>query len=339
MTPATARATPLLLVSVLSACSMFGLTDEEQERLNFIKESATLFYDTERYGRALEFVDRGLEIAPKDYKLRSIQAWCYLQQVPERPEYLAVCEKLFDDLYELRSPSDHGEPVLLGLGTTQTRLAQRHLDSARVLEREIEEAKLPEHAVEMRRARVREHQDRARHHLERAERAFDQMLASEMNPREAHRNLLEIAWARDDYETAVEHGLRSLEYNLADQRNLSIRIDQTMDVGVEHELRLRLRRLVDDEIRTRSLMARMHSSNGDYAAALAHLDALLRIDPTRATDYYNRAWVHEQLGHVAEARKDYGKFLMFPNRDLSDAKVKRAFEFTKLQPVEADHGH
>lgn len=339
MTPSLLKyCSSVALACCLSACSMFGLTDEERERLAFLKESSALYYDTERYSDALGLIVRGLELAPDDYKLRSMEAWCYLQQVEDRPHYIRICEQLFDKLWEMREASDHGEPVLLGMGNTQTRLAHRHLESARALEREVETTSLPEHDVAIREARALEHKERARHHLDRATKAFSAMLDNELNLREAHRNLMEIAWARDEYELAVEHGLASLEHNLRAQREWANRIDQTMEVAEEHEARLRHQRLVDVEVATRSLLTKMHYTHKDFAAALEHLDALLRIDPTRSADYYNRARVHEELGHVAEARKDYNKFLMFPNRDLSDAKVKRAFEFTKIEPLEASHG-
>ena len=63
--------------------------------------------------------------------------------------------------------------------------------------------------------------------------------------------------------------------------------------------------------------------------SLAQLDALIEMDPTRSTDYYNRARILEALGRTEPARRDFDKFLSSTRLPVGHEKVTHAFEFTR----------
>jgi hypothetical protein len=51
------------------------------------------------------------------------------------------------------------------------------------------------------------------------------------------------------------------------------------------------------------------------------------MDPTRSTDYYNRARAYEKLGRNEDARRDYEKFLGTTKLPNGDERVAHAFDY------------
>ncbi len=322
--------------AMLASCGVFGLTTEERSNLNYYKQNSALYYEAERYSQALTLVEKGLEIAPDDYKLLATRAWCYLQQAPRQPNLLGPCERLFDELYDMRSPEDHGVPVLMGLGKTQTLLGDRERKQARAL-RESAKAVASDDAQEATyEAKASEHHDLAQYHFTRAKRAFHALIKNEAAVRDANKQLMEIAIAQNDYEAAVEFADASLAQSRKDQAELRQVIEETMQVRVENESRGRLTDLIDEELGVRSKLAGMHFRRKLWDRALVQLDAILEMDPRRSNDYFFRANVLEELGRMVEARRDYQKFTTLTKLPPGDEMVDRAYDFiARTRPANA----
>lgn len=75
----------------------------------------------------------------------------------------------------------------------------------------------------------------------------------------------------------------------------------------------------------RSLRASAHrkAKQGDYTAAIALFDQLIRRNPTSAVDYNNRGLIHFQSGQHEKAIADYNKAIQL-NPDLDSAYNNRA---------------
>lgn len=312
----------------LPACGVFGLTQEEQDKLNFFQENSALYYDGGRYAQALDLVEQGLQLDPSNYKLLSTQAWCYYRQVEDRPSLLPETALLFQQLYEMRTPSNHGAPALLGQGGVQKTLGIRHWERAKVLKVEAQNEDLPETRRAESFARASEHERQAEVHFERARTAYRALLDNELSMRVAHKQLMDIAATQNDYVAASEHGLACLKYNREEQDIRLRQIRETMEVKQEREARVLYQDLIDQELKVRSALAEMHYNNKDYQASLAQLDEILNIDPLRSEHYYNRANLYEVLGRTEDARRDYASFMNSTNLPSGHEKYVRAYEFT-----------
>jgi tetratricopeptide (TPR) repeat protein len=138
---------------------------------------------------------------------------------------------------------------------------------------------------------------------------------------------MEIEVERQDYQAAVRYGDACLARNKAEQDVKEAIIRETMNLDHERFERQQLDALVDQELRVRSALAEMHYRQEKYAACVEQLDVLLRHDPTRSTDYYNRARAYEKQGLLDEARRDYEKFLGTTKLPNGDERVAHAFNY------------
>ena len=325
------RTVLIALLSVgLTGCQTFGgLTDEEQDDLAQFQANAQAYYHGQRYDQALDMVRKGLDIDAENYKLMSVAGWCYLQTAERDSRRLREAERYFDSVFAQRDPSDHEPHALLGYAATKQRLGREHARLADTLRREAETRDLSTTEQTIRTARADEHSQRARSYWSEAVRTLQQLIERQDLLRFAHKLLMETYVEIGDYEKAVEQGDLCLQQNKTEQASENARIRETPSVQVEQASRAMLRELIDQEVRVRAALAEMHFRRQAYELAVEQLDALLLIDPTRSTDYYNRADALERLGRSEEARRDYEKFLGTTRLPSNDERVAHAHEFTR----------
>ncbi|MBK8977574.1 MAG: hypothetical protein IPM29_16800 [Planctomycetes bacterium] len=330
--PLAARRAPVacLAALLLAACGTFGgLSTEKREELAEFQRRAKLYLEGRKWDTALRMVDKGLAIDPQDYNLRAVQGACLFELRNQDPDNLRRAEVVLDAVYQERDPEDHRPYLLFDYAKVKQELGRLHQARAHVLERETTNQDLTDSERTVRRARADEHQRRALECWAAASVAFDALIDREELLRFAHKGLMEIAVERGDYAGAVAHAEACLTRNTTEQEAARAVIAETMTPGFEIEKRKELQDLIEQELRIRAALAEMYYGRGQYADAVTQLDLVLRADPGRSTDYYNRAKALEELGRIDDARRDYEKFLGTTNLPNDDDKVQRAFRFTQ----------
>ncbi len=324
---------PILLfgsVALLSSCAVFGgLSKDERERLAEYQQRASLYWESNSFDQSIDMANRGLEIESDNYRLLSTKAWCLYTLRDRAPDNLQRAEELFRQAWEQRAPIDHAPFLLLGYGKAKQTLGYRHKIEAEILAHEASNPELEVTEQTTRRNRAKEHQHKAEVYWADAERILSTLLKREELLRLAHKSLMEIAVERNDYAAAVKHGDLCLKRSRVEQEERQAVIRESMVADDEIKARRQLAELVDQEIRVRTALAEMHYNQGNYEASVAQLDELLRLDPTRSADYYNRGKALEGMNRREEARRDYLKFLGTTALPTSDDRVIHAFDFTQ----------
>lgn len=317
----------LTLPVALTSCGLFGMSDEERNKLALFQENSARYYSAGRYPQALDQVRQGLEIDPGNYKLLATRAWILLRQVDAQPGLIGPCEQHFEELFAMRTPSRHGAPALLGQGEVQRRLGIEHWERAKVLDNKITNGNLSAADLAIAKAEAAEHQRESRRHFERARVALHALIDGELAQRDAHKKLMDIAATQNRYDDSVAHGLSCLEHGHREQEEMATLIKNTFEADEERAARVRMRELRAQELRVRSALAEMHYKKEDFDAALTQLDALIAMDSTRSSDYYNRAEVLQSMGRDADARADYQNFITSTKLPFGHEKVNRAHAF------------
>jgi tetratricopeptide (TPR) repeat protein len=318
-----------ILALASTGCDILGgRSRDERDRLAFYKQNAGTYFLGDRYEQALDMAQRGLAIAPDDYELLVTSGLCHLQRAGEDPVELSDAEKFFDQAFEQRRFEDNRPEAILGYATVQQRLALDQERRAAAIAVELGRKNLAGSDRLAAEARAKEHLGRSRSFHEKAKRAYGTLLAREELLRYAHKGLMEIAAEQNDYESAVRHGEACLAENHKSQEVHNKVIRETLAPNEEQRSRAVLTELIDQEKRVRSALAEMHFRKGQPVRSIEQLDALLTLDPTRSSDYYNRGRALEQLGRMDEARADFEKFLGTTSLATSDERVAHAVRAT-----------
>jgi tetratricopeptide (TPR) repeat protein len=322
------RLLPLLLLPAcgLVSCGLFGMSDDDRNSLSRYQANAQLYYDGGNFDQALEQVRRGLEIEPDDYKLHYIRGWCFLRLVPRDPSMLQQASQQFERVMAYRAHEEHGPQALLGYGLCHQRLAQERLEQAQALHNELARVKFDSNEANIRRAQIDTHENVARGHLEIAGNQFQRLIDRGDALLEAHRNMMQTLALAQKYAPAVEHGNRFLQRCEQEQERLKQELQRTLVVAYERHVQDELDRLVAQEIDVRGFLANLFYKLGQHAQAVEQLDQILAEDPTRSTDYYNRARSLEALGRGQEAVRDYERFLATSKLPQGNERVAAALK-------------
>jgi tetratricopeptide (TPR) repeat protein len=314
----------LLPVALLASCGIFGLSTEERDRIAAHTRNALTYYEGGRFNQCLDQVRRGLEIDPENYRLKTVRAWCYLRTTTGDRQGAEQTEKLFEEVYAMRSPEQHAPPVLIGYALIHQRFALRHQEQVLTLREELERAEPLERTTKE--ARITEHLQLARARFQKTEAALRVLVAREDELQLAHYHLMQTAGMQGRYEDAIASGTKMLEINATFQANWQQRFEQTSDAAFESWSGMQLQQLTDLEIDVRAYLANLHYKHGNHEAAVAELDQVLLKDPTRSDDYYNRARCLQRLGRTSDARRDYERFLATTRLPQGNANVTNALK-------------
>jgi tetratricopeptide (TPR) repeat protein len=319
---------PIALVGVLSqACG--SLSKEDRQNLTAYQQNAALYYGGGNLNQALDQCRRGLELDPENYKLLTIRAWCRMRQAKTNPALVDEVIALFDDLMARRSGSQHEPQALLGYALLHQHLGQRQFTQAETLRAEVPklEQGTPDAAGKL--ARAAEHESKGKSHLRIAEQTLQQLIEREDELLLAHDHMMQVKALLKDHEAAIRHGLKALARIATEQERERNEYQRTTQAGYESERQRSLVQLVEREIALRGAISNLYFDSGRAELAKEQLDLVLSIDPTRAQDYYNRGRCHEKLGRVAEARKDYQKFLAMTRLPEGHPNVTHAYRALK----------
>jgi tetratricopeptide (TPR) repeat protein len=310
-----------VLLFLLAGCS--SLDDEQRTRLASHQAQAKIYYEGGDYGRALDQVERGLELAPDDYGLLSMKGGILLLRSSNAS---GTDHKLLDQATELlqrqldeRSLARHEPHLLLNHARAQQKQGLRHLGESIRLDGQATRAPVAEAGAFRQKAAAE--RELANHHLDEATRVLDAMVERGELLRIVHNHRLQIAMQRGDdksFEAAVKSYL-DLSAQAIDVTQK--RIAEAKNVDYENE-QMRVRReLLDEEREVRNLIAEFHFARKNFKDARLQLDKVIELDPRRFADYYNRGRVLLELGLVEEAKADFRRFLADPSMPASNDKA------------------
>ena len=305
----------LALLALLCACS--SLATDERSRLATYQRNAQLYFEGGRLEQTMIQVEKGLELEPDDYKLKSIKGAVLLRASATASSVdhkrLDEATKVLGEVHEQRSDSRHEPSLLLYYAQALQKQGQRLLgESIRV---EGDAQRNPDKA-----AAAAQHeqaaaaQQLADQHLQQAWDLFGVLVERGEILRFAHNHRMQIAGLRKQDDLFLEESDAFLQQNERARDTVERQVQEAKTVDFEAE-RLRVRtELRSEELEVRSLVADFHYDRKNYAGALSQLNRILQLDPQRSTDYYNRGRVllelgKQEQGKQEEAKQDFRRFL------------------------------
>lgn len=311
------RILPLLLLS--AGCA---LSPAENQQLASYQRNAKYYFESGKLDQAQGMIDRGLEIAPRDYTLRSMQAAVQLRRsgAPSLSEDPALQASLaqFAELYTERSPRKHAPHVLLGYALARQKLGMRHVSEASRIEARMQRGDaMP--------AEFKAMQERANVEFRAATEMLQVLIDRGEMTRVAHFHMMQLA-AGLHQGTVIEHGEKYLEAARREQDTVRAELQRTTVAEYEAKLKGDLRQLQAEEIDVRTFLAARLYDSKQYGQALVHLDAVLQLDPSRTADLYNRGELLRLLGRNEEAKDDLRKFLATTTLPPDNPKVVDAVQ-------------
>ena len=312
------RRNALPLILLLCGCEY--ISTEQRDVLTACQRNAPIYFEGGRLGQALDQANRGLEIEPEDYKLNAIKGAILLRQSEDNPKLLDEATALLEQVFDRRYPLRHEPYVLLYYGLAQQKQGLRNLGEAIRLEdraRRMAErrAALSEQAKAQRTL--------ANARLARADETLAHLLDLGSLLRTAHKHRLAIALQRGD-DTGFESSAEAfLKESASEQTFVRREVERTQTPKYEAEQYAYLRKLRSEEIEVRALYADWLFDREQFEGTLAQLDRVLKLDPKRSNDYYNRGRVLMTLGRTEAAKRDFRLFLSMSNLpDDNDRKTR-----------------
>lgn len=310
---------PFVACSVLVFAACVSKRSEEKKQLASHQHNAMLYWEGGKLDQAMQLVERGLEIDPGDYKLNALRGTILLRRSTglgaTDHKKLEEAADALAEVYDTRDVSRH-EPFLLFFYALALERQGLRFAGEAVRLREIA-ARTPSQEASDRRD---EEQRKAEEKFALATELLESLVARGEMARMSHYHLLQIAVSLQDGARALHHEKEYLKRLERDRSDLEKAI-QTTTVALYEQERLRQREaLFSEEIAVRNVLAEFHFDRRDYENALAHLDAVLRLDPTRSVDYYNRGRVLRELGRGEAAKDDFRKFLATSTLPASSQK-------------------
>ncbi len=313
---------PLALLLFLCACS--SLASEDQTRLTAYQRNAQLFFDGGKWSQAMTQIERGLELAPDDYKLNSMKGGILLLASGDAQgtdhKKLDEATALLAEQFDTRSVGRHEPHLLLNYGLALQKQGLRHLGEAVRLEGQLQRTPAGDPATTMREQATKERGE-AGDLLQRADDLLAELVSRGEMLRLAHNHRLQIALQRGDEAGFARESTAYLEQAEKAQTLTRQRLEKTQNIDYENEQLAVLRQLRDEELRVRALIAEFHYSRRQFAPALVQLNKVLEIDPGRFIDYYNRGRVLLELGRAEDAKQDFRRFLADPSIPTTSDKA------------------
>lgn len=311
----------LFLLAVLAAACQ-SLSPEEEEMVSELRLRATQYYETNDLPRAEQQARRGLEIDPENADLHHILGRTLLKS--QEAGRLVAAQVSLLKAYEL----DPKYTTAYSLGECHLRLGELRLDRAarldlRALEVDPQETSalqdLADRAAKLRRD--------ALHDLQEAERMLKRSL--EANPDYVYAlRLLANAYTHlerpEEALATLEELIRILGQSRA-WKNERLALE-ALPMAEEQVLRVRLLADLKIEVEARGLVATIHKAAKRYSLAADALTEILKLDPDRVQEYFNRGLCRYWLGDLASAHADMREFLRRTNLGFDSVEVGRALD-------------
>jgi hypothetical protein len=304
---------------LLFLCGCTTLSSEQMDRLEICQRNAPLYFDGNKLGQALIQVERGLEIDPDDYKLNVIKGAVLLRASDRDPKMLDQATEILERVYDWRSPMRHEPYELLYYGLARQKQGLRNLGEAIRLEDRA--ARAPD------KQRHDEFADKAAAQralatteLRKADELLSHLIERGELLRMVHNHRLQIARQLGDDET-FEISAKAFLEKMKEERAV-VEADVKRTIIPDYEVQ-QYRYLIDlkaEELDVRALYADWLFNRKSFEKALEQMDLVVKLDPTRSDNYYNRGRVRLELKDLDNAKSDFRRFLATSQLPASSSK-------------------
>ncbi|MGK0264461.1 MAG: tetratricopeptide (TPR) repeat protein, partial [Planctomycetota bacterium] len=320
--PQVAASTMRQYALLLFLCGCTTLSSDQLDRLEICQRNAPLYFDGDKLGQALIQVERGLEIDPDDYKLNVIKGAVLLRASERNPKMLDQATGILERVYDWRSPMRHEPYELFYYGLARQKQGLRHLGEAiRLEDRSARSPETKRHdefadkAVQERTAAINE--------LRKADELLSHLIERGELLRMVHNHRLQIARQLGDdklFEQSAEAFLKQME---EERKVVDADVKRTVIPDYEAQQYRYLLDLKEEELDVRALYADWLFHRKNFDRALEQMNFVVKLDPTRSDNYYNRGRVHMELKNVEDAKSDFRTFLA--TSQLPSASSKKTF--------------
>jgi tetratricopeptide (TPR) repeat protein len=308
----------LLLACLIPACAS---SNEKQRQLANFQRTATLYYEGGRFDQAMLQIERGLDVEPDDYKLRSLRGTILLRtsESASGTDHRRLDEATAElaEVYDQRSDRRHEPYLLLYYALARQKQGRRLLgESIRLADQAQRAGAAPDTADKAKAAA-----DKARTELLAARELLDVLVERGDVPRLTRKHLFQVALDLQDEPQADLQAKAYFEQMAKEQEAIQKEIERTPNLAYEREQVRVLGELRAEELEARALMAQLCFEKKDYPLARTMLDRVLELDPSRSVDYYNRGRVLLALGEREAAKTDFRKFLATTDLPATNEKT------------------
>ena len=329
-------------MAALLAAPGCGLTDEEESRYSFFRESALGAYDRGDYLQSLHQANQALELDDSDPLVHLVKGFCQLKigKAGNNPDVIDDALITFDGIAD---EMDDDFRLHFGLGGA-------HLAQALIAEREIGkmQTRLDSEflSAESRQAesrRLDHERERQHQHLLDAEASLRRVIEDRLQKDNLHA-LVDLVLAidaqggRDD--EALVLAERALEVNDESTRFTRAALDnnKSLSPGARIDLGRRIQANTDRERLLRDLIATVEFNRENYAGFLEQMEILEARGLLDEVQLHNRATVHEQLGQYDAAAEDLQAMLRMRVRRLEyDQDLLAPEIFARMEALKARH--
>lgn len=304
---------------LLFLCGCATLSSDQLDRLEICQRNAPLYFDGNKLGQALIQVERGLEIDPDDYKLNVIKGAVLLRASERDPKMLDQATEILERVYDWRSPMRHEPYELLYYGLARQKQGLRKLGEAIRLEDRA--ARAPDKQRHDQFAdKAHAQRTLATTELRKADELLSHLIERGELLRVVHNHRLQIARQLGDDKT-FEISAKAFLKKMKEERAV-VEADVERTIIPDYEVQ-QYRYLIDlkaEELDVRALYADWLFNRKSFEKALEQMDLVVKLDPTRSDNYYNRGRVRLELKDFDNAKSDFRRFLATSQLPASSSK-------------------
>lgn len=304
-----------LLLALGAACNSNPDGVDTEQELQMHREFALRYYDENHLEQALQQVQKGLEIRPRDEKLRIMKGW--IHQRLGTADNVFIAERTFRDLLSTRDYR-----VILGLGEALERKGVLFWESAEA----VEEGRRYTTAKD-RGKRAAELRAEAHEAWDESVQRYEQTLERKPGEVQAINGLQRVHALRGEHKESLSWSRKLLKMIESETAFWSRQLERP-DLSSDEERRLRelLSNSEQLEFETRLQVASLLVGMDRPEDALVELDRVLLIDPTTPGIHGRRAQLLYSSGRVEEALASLENYLRFSREEFDHPDVTRALE-------------
>ena len=304
---------------LLFLCGCTTLSSDDMDRLEICQRNAPLYFDGGKLRQALDMTERGLAIDPNDYKLNVLKGAILLRASERDPKILDEATELLANVYDWRSPMRHEPYELLYYGLARQKQGLRHLGEAIRLEDRAARAADRERHDEFA-DQALEQRTQATEQLQEADKLLSYLIERGELLRLVHNHRLQIARQLGNDKVFQESTEAFLVEMTKERKVVEERFKTTPSPEFEADQYRTLLDLKEEELDVRALYADWLFHRKDFLKAAAQMDVVIKLDPTRSDNYYNRGRVRLELKDIENAKSDFRRFLATSQLPASSPK-------------------
>jgi tetratricopeptide (TPR) repeat protein len=335
---AAACALPLLLAA--SGCS--GPSGLDKDRFELFRDNSRNFYDRGSYPQALHQAKMALALQPDDEGALLIEGFCLVKigNVSNNPLLLDEALKIFEALLDTSEGAEDFR-VSMGLGSACLARSFEHDREIARISKRLGSEYLSGGARDEDRAILEQEKSARTARLAEGEKALRNVLAQPLqkdNPFPIVDLVLTLnaEGGHDEESLALaKRALVELDASTLIKQN-QITKNAKISASAKVDLEQQIADSREKEVMLRDLVATVHYNNGDTDGFFEQMSILEERKLMGEVQYYNRANVHEKLGHFAAAADDLDHFMRLRVQHMSyDQDDMASQTFQRIETLRA----